>query len=193
MRDLREVRAPAGPEEIERFETDVFAGFVLAATRLACRTTRFARTSATWRQVRTWFGKPLWDMLPPDADAYFGMVLRPVLIPTRLARAQALKANFEFLELRHKIEIHNLTGRIVECPIDEINRPRGRCKAKLRIPLAAEQIARLFGGWRRELATCRKFGTVARNYAAARLMSEVGLRVNEARLLDLADIKWDLG
>ncbi|WP_213015326.1 MULTISPECIES: site-specific integrase [unclassified Rhodococcus (in: high G+C Gram-positive bacteria)] len=41
--------------------------------------------------------------------------------------------------------------------------------------------------------TCRKFGPVARNYAASRLMAEVGLRVNEARHLDLADIKWDLG
>ena len=43
------------------------------------------------------------------------------------------------------------------------------------------------------MATCRKFGPTARNYAAARLMSEVGLRVNEVRHLDLADIKWDLG
>jgi site-specific recombinase XerD len=32
-----------------------------------------------------------------------------------------------------------------------------------------------------------------RNYTAARLMAQVGLRVNEARNLDLADIKWDLG
>jgi hypothetical protein len=30
VRDLREVRAPDGAEEIERFETDVVAGFVLA-------------------------------------------------------------------------------------------------------------------------------------------------------------------
>ena len=30
VRDLREVRAPACGEEIERFETDVVAGFVLA-------------------------------------------------------------------------------------------------------------------------------------------------------------------
>ncbi|MGQ4598074.1 hypothetical protein [Nocardia sp. R6R-6] len=30
VRDLREMRAPAGPEEIERFETDLLAGFVLA-------------------------------------------------------------------------------------------------------------------------------------------------------------------
>jgi hypothetical protein len=31
------------------------------------------------------------------------------------------------------------------------------------------------------------------NYAAAKLMSEVGLRINEARWLDLDDITWDLG
>jgi integrase/recombinase XerD len=43
------------------------------------------------------------------------------------------------------------------------------------------------------LATCRKFGSTARNYAAARLMTEVGLRVNETRHLDLTEIKWDLG
>jgi integrase/recombinase XerD len=51
----------------------------------------------------------------------------------------------------------------------------------------------LFTGWREELVTCRKFAPAARNYAAARLLAEVGLRVNEARHLDLDDIKWELG
>jgi integrase/recombinase XerD len=43
------------------------------------------------------------------------------------------------------------------------------------------------------LVTCRKFAPTARNYAATRLMADVGLRVNEARNLDLADVKWELG
>ena len=43
------------------------------------------------------------------------------------------------------------------------------------------------------MATCRKFAPTARNYTAARLMAEVGLRVNEARRLDLGDMKWELG
>ncbi|MEU9763880.1 hypothetical protein ACFYYY_08100 [Streptomyces sp. NPDC001834] len=30
VRDLREVRAPVSAEELEQFETDVLAGFVLA-------------------------------------------------------------------------------------------------------------------------------------------------------------------
>ncbi len=40
---------------------------------------------------------------------------------TRLSRAQALKTFFVFLEMRHKVEIHQMTGRIVECPIDEMS------------------------------------------------------------------------
>jgi integrase len=63
----------------------------------------------------------------------------------------------------------------------------------LRIPPTVEQLDRLLAGWRGELATCRKFGPTARSYAVARLIAEVGLRVNEARSLDLADVKWDLG
>lgn len=70
---------------------------------------------------------------------------------------------------------------------------RGGSGAALRIPPSAEQVGRLFAGWREELASCRKFAPTARNYAAARLMSEVGLRVNEARSLDVADVKWELG
>ncbi|MGB6225182.1 MAG: hypothetical protein WBF76_07445, partial [Pseudonocardiaceae bacterium] len=65
----------------------------------------------------SWFGRPLWDMAPGDADAYFGEVLRAAPSGTRLARAQALKTYFEFVGLRHKVEIHQMTGRVVECPI----------------------------------------------------------------------------
>jgi hypothetical protein len=84
-------------------------------------------------QVRAWFGRPLWEMEPVDADVYFGKVLRGAARGTRLSRAQALKTFFVFLELRHKAEIHQMTGRVAECPIDEVNRPRGRQQARLRI------------------------------------------------------------
>jgi site-specific recombinase XerD len=54
-------------------------------------------------------------------------------------------------------------------------------------------VSRLFSGWREELASCRKFAPAARNYAACRLIAQVGMRVRETCKLDLADIKWDLG
>jgi integrase/recombinase XerD len=43
------------------------------------------------------------------------------------------------------------------------------------------------------LVTCRKFAPAARNYAVARLVTDVGLRINEARMLDLDGVRWELG
>jgi integrase len=45
----------------------------------------------------------------------------------------------------------------------------------------------------RSWTTCRKFAPTARNYAVARLVADVGLRINEARMLDLDDVRWELG
>jgi site-specific recombinase XerD len=193
VRDLREARGPAGPDELAAFETDVLAGFVLARAAAGLADATISSDVVHLEQMRAWFGRPLWEMEPADADAYFGTVLRDAAKGTRLARSQALRTYFLFLEIRHKVEIHQLTGRIAECPVDEMNRPRGAGRAALRIPPSAVQVNSLFAGWRAELATCRKFAPAARNYAAAKLMSEVGLRVNEASHLDLDDIKWDLG
>src|SRR5438046_8630656 len=103
-------------------------------------------------------------MQPKDADAYFGQVLRGAASGTRLARAQALTTFFAFLELRHQVEIHALTGRVVECPIDEMNKPRGCKQAALRIPPTDDEVAALFAGWCEELLSCRKFAPTARNF-----------------------------
>jgi integrase len=122
-----------------------------------------------------------------------GKVLRDAKPATRTGRAAALAVFFEFLELRHKVELHNLTGHVVECPLDEMNRPRTSVEPRLRVPPTDVEIETLFAGWRAELATCRKFGPAARNYTVARLACDVGLRINEARMLDLDDVRWELG
>jgi site-specific recombinase XerD len=194
VRDLRDVRVPAGPEELAAFETEVMSGFVLARAAAGLSDRTISLDVLHLEQVRAWFGRALWEMQPADADEYFGKIMRGAAKGTRLSRAQAVKTYFLFVELRHKAAIYQLTGRVAECPVDEMNRPRaGKAEAALRIPPDAAQVGRLFAGWRSELATCRKFAPAARNYAAARLMADVGLRVNEARCLDLDDIKWGLG
>lgn len=193
VRDLREVRQPASAEELADFETDVLAGFVLARSSAGLGDDTIRGEISNLEQVRQWFGRPLWEMEPAEADAYFGRVLRRAASGTRHARASALTTYFAFLELRHAAELHAITGRVVACPIDEMNRPKGRKDARLRIPPQTEEVDRLFRGWAEELVACRKFAPTARNYAAARLMAEIGLRANEVRNLDLADIKWELG
>ena len=171
----------------------MLAGFVLARASAGLADSTIRNDTGHLELIRDWFGRPLWEMQPADADAYFGKVLRDARPSTRTGRAAALAVYFQFLELRHKVEIYNLTGRVAECPLDEMNRPRASVDPQLRMPPAEEEIEQLFAGWREELATCRKFAPAARNYAAARLAADVGLRINEAWMLDLDDVRWELG
>ena len=157
VRDLREHRVPASAEELAGFETDVLAGFVLARASAGLADSTIRNDTGHLELIRGWFGRPLWEMQPADADAYFGRVLRDARPSTRTGRAAALTVYFQFLELRHKIEIYNLTSRAAECPLDEMNRPRASVDPQLRVPPTGEEIERLFSGWREELATCRKF------------------------------------
>jgi hypothetical protein len=40
---------------------------------------------------------------------------------------------------------------------------------------------------------CRTFAPTARTYADARLAADVGIRVNEMRMVDLDDVCWEQG
>lgn len=102
----------ASREEIAEFETDVLSGFVLARAAAGLADSTIRADVANLEQVRAWLGRPVWEMGPTDADGYFGKVLRQSAKNTRLARAQALKTYFCFLELRHKVEIHALAASL---------------------------------------------------------------------------------
>ncbi|WP_410176520.1 hypothetical protein [Rhodococcus qingshengii] len=90
----------------------MLSGFVLARAAAGLADSTIRADVANLEQVRAWLGRPLWEMGPTDADGYFGKVLRQSAKNTRLARAQALKTYFCFLELRHKVEIHALAASL---------------------------------------------------------------------------------
>ena len=100
-RDLREHRVPASAEELAGFETDVLAGFMLARASAGLADSAIRNDTGHLELIRDWFGRPLWEMQPADADAYFGKVLRDARPSTRIGRAAALTVYFQFLELRH--------------------------------------------------------------------------------------------
>ena len=87
----------------------MLAGFVLARAAAGPADATIRSDVAHLEQLRAWFGRPLWDMEPADADASFGTVLRGAAKGTRLGRSQALRTYFLFL--RHKVELHQMTGR----------------------------------------------------------------------------------
>ncbi len=193
VQDLRGQRAPLSAEQVADYEVDVLAGFVMARASAGMADSTIRNDSNHLELIRRWFERPLWEMEPADADVYFGRHLRTAAPATRTGRAAALTVYFEFLELRHRAEIYNLTGRAVEIPLDEMNRPRASNRPQLRVPPSEAEVTGLFSAWRADPATTRKFAPAARNYVVARLAADVGLRINELRMLDLDDVRWELG
>ena len=86
LRDLCDVRPPATAEELEQFETDVLAGLVLARASAGLADGAIRGDVGHLEQMRSWFGRPPWEMEPPDADAY----IRTEQVGFRLANACAL-------------------------------------------------------------------------------------------------------
>ncbi|MFF4576756.1 hypothetical protein [Streptomyces sp. NPDC001410] len=72
VRDLREHWVPASAEELERFETDVLSGFVLARASAGLADGTIRGDVGHLEQIRTWFGRPLWDMSPPTRTCTSG-------------------------------------------------------------------------------------------------------------------------
>jgi hypothetical protein len=74
VRDLREHRVPASEEELADFETDVLAGFVLARSSAGLVDSTICNDINHLERIGDWFGRPLWEIEPADADVYFGKV-----------------------------------------------------------------------------------------------------------------------
>jgi hypothetical protein len=80
VRDLRDHRAPVSEEELADFQTDVLAGFVLARASAGLADSPIRNDTGHLQLIRDWFGRPLWEMQPDDADAYFDTANRHVLL-----------------------------------------------------------------------------------------------------------------
>ena len=58
---VRELREPSSAEEIEAFETDVLAGFVLARASAGLVDSTIRNDINYLELIRDWFGRPSWE------------------------------------------------------------------------------------------------------------------------------------
>src|SRR5260370_20882659 len=110
-------------------------------------------------------------MTARDLDRFFGADQKGLAAGTKVRKAAAFAVFFEFLELRHRPDIHSATGFVVESPLDEVNRPRGGTSSRLRGPPGEREIDRLFTGWRAGLLTAPRYAPPAPEHTAIRLAS----------------------
>ena len=71
----------------------MLAGAVLARASAGLADSTMRNDTSHLELIRDWFGRPLWEIQPGDADAYFGRVLRdarpfaPLFLGGRVGRA----------------------------------------------------------------------------------------------------------
>ena len=138
-----------GPIEVEAFEQDLLAEFVLARASAGITDTTIRADVAAVAGLREWFGRPLWEMTLRDLDRFFVASHRGLAPGTKVRKAAAFRGVLRVPGAAAPAEaIHAATGFLVESPLDEVNRPRGGTSSRLRIPPGAREIDRLFTGWR---------------------------------------------
>lgn len=114
---------------------------------------------------------------------------------TRREYVQIFKGFHRFLQVRKAVEIEAGFGVRLVCPVDEFNASRhvGDDSPAQLPPPTSERVAEFFDFLKSRIATARKYGPAARDYAMFRTLYHAGLRSEEASLLDRSDVHFSRG
>ncbi|MDX5810229.1 MULTISPECIES: tyrosine-type recombinase/integrase [Bacillus cereus group] len=141
-------------------------------------------------------GKFVWDITPEDVENfYFSLVGRGLSHSTRRKYQSNISTFYEFLRSRKSIEIFNIVGVLVPNVIDDFNKFFHRKDDNdIRVvPPKKEVLDMFFDGLKNQIMNGRKYYTAARDYVFFKVLLLTGLRINELIMLDINDIRFDLG
>ena len=140
--------------------------------------------------------RPAWEVTAGDIDRVAGsLAVSGLAASTRRGYVQAFKGFHRFLSARKAAEIEAMFGIRIECPVDEFNASRhvGDDSPGQLPPPSAARVEGFFAFLRGRIATARKYGPAARDYALFRTLYHAGLRSDEAARLDVSDVHLDRG
>ncbi|MFF2430761.1 tyrosine-type recombinase/integrase [Streptomyces mirabilis] len=114
---------------------------------------------------------------------------------TRREYVQIFKGFHRFLQARKAAEIEAAFGVRLVCPVDEFNASRhvGDNSPALLPPPTPERVNEFFSFMKQRIATARKYGPAARDYAMSRTLYHAGLHSEEVSLLEKPDLHFTRG
>ncbi|MEU1598549.1 hypothetical protein ABZ468_38515 [Streptomyces sp. NPDC005708] len=144
----------------------------------------------------TALGRPAWQVTPKDIDRVVGnLAVQGRKTSTRPEYVQIFKGFHRFLQARKAAEIEAAFDVRLVCPVDEFNASRhvGDDSPALLPPPTPEGVNEFFSFMKQKIATARKYGPAARDYAMFRTLYHAGLRSEEASLLEKPDLHFTRG
>ena len=147
-------------------------------------------------RVLALLGRPAWEVTVEDVDRVVGGLAADGLASsTRRGYVQAFKGFHRFLQARKAVEIEAVFGVRLVCPVDEFNASRhvGDDSPAMLPPPTPERVSEFFDFLKVRIATARKYGPAARDYALFRTLYHAGLRADEAAQLERQDVHFGRG
>lgn len=193
VRNIGSGAALRSDADVAGFEQEIVDQYALAMAAAGLTDGHVAGTRRVIFEFTAALSGPLWTASCDHADRFLSDQRRAGCAPsTRAGKAAMLAQFYAFVIARYQGDIHELTGWVVDQPIDEFNKPASAL-SRVRVPPADDEVDVLFAGWRSSLADARKYLPAARDYFAASLWRRLGLRINESVMLDVRDWRPDLG
>ena len=198
--NLRVVAGAALPAasalDAEGFEASCMDSFVSSWSARGFSPVFIENATGVLERFLTLLAVPAWEAGPDDVDAVVAqLVTNGLAASTRRGYVQAFKDFHRFLVVRKAAEIEATFGVHLIDPVDEFNASRhvGNDSPSEKAPPTPERMEEFFGFLRDRIATARKFGPAARDYALYRTLYHAGLRADEASSLELADLHFGRG
>lgn len=141
-------------------------------------------------------GKFIWEVTAHDLDHFCEQLVgRGLAYSTRRKYQSNITTFLEYLRARHAHEIWQCYRVAVPSVLDKFNRHvhRHDDREDAVAPPDPLVLERFWTGLKEEMASARKFATIARDYALYRLLAFAGLRIHEALMLEVKDCRFDLG
>lgn len=179
--DLRVVAGAALPSasalDAEGFEASCMDSFVSSWSARGYSPVFIENATGVLERFLTLLAVPAWEAGPDDVDAVVAqLVTNGLAASTRRGYGQAFKDFHRFLVVRKSAEIEATFGVHLIDPVDEFNASRhvGNDSPSEKAPPTPERMEEFFGFLRDRIATARKFGPAARDYALYRTLYHAG-------------------
>jgi integrase/recombinase XerD len=180
----------------QRFQAECVEAFVASWTARGFAESTIANDVGVLERMLAALGRPAWEVSADDVDRVVGeLASSGRAVSTRRNYLQVFKGFHRFLEVRKAAEIEAAFGVRLACPLDEFNAARhvSDDSPTAQAPPTPERVAAFFDFLKSRIATARKYGPAARDYALFRTLYHAGLRSEEVVMLDRSDVHFGRG
>jgi hypothetical protein len=167
---LAAARQPATADP-RRFQQECVEAYLASWVARGFSPVTIENDSGVLERMLALLDRPAWEVTADDIDRVAGsLAVSGLAASTRRGYVQAFKGFHRFLSARKAAEIEAMFGIRIECPVDEFNASRhvGDDSPGQLPPPSAARVEGFFAFLRGRIATARKYGPAARDYALFR-------------------------